>query len=216
MCACVRACVMCVCACVRACVRVCVCVCVCACVRPFIVKASSVWISWAARDQINDALLKTFIPYGKSLHCYFRIKHLTFLTSHFVLFPHQKWAEPHLNQCVSRFQNVRPSATNIRHRLRSAPHHEPICLWRQHSREGSQSNQEKLKYLKTVALNPVLGKVLKKIRLFCLFSSNILVSLRQALVDALGETCQISPLTAPKWVSSRWGRGGNMCIISRL
>ena len=83
-----------ICVCVCVCVYVCV---VCVCVRPFAVKASSVWISQTIREQINDVLLKKFISYAKSLHCQFRMKHLTFLTSHFILFTHYKWAKPRLN-----------------------------------------------------------------------------------------------------------------------
>ena len=33
-------------------------------------------------------VLRTFLSYAKSLHHYFRMKHLTFLTSHFILFTH--------------------------------------------------------------------------------------------------------------------------------
>ena len=57
--------------------------CVCVCVRPFTVKTSSVWINWNAREQINDAVLKTFLSSAKSLHRYFIMKHQTFLTSYF-------------------------------------------------------------------------------------------------------------------------------------
>ena len=89
MCCCCCYCVyMCVCACMWCmcvCVYVCVCVCVCVCVTPFTVKASSVWISWTTREQINDVVLKTFISYVMSLYLYFRMKHLTFLTGHFIL-----------------------------------------------------------------------------------------------------------------------------------
>ena len=80
------------------CVCVCVCVgvggwvgvgaCVCVCLRPFTVKASSLWISWNTREQINNVMLKTLIPYAKSIHRYFRMQHQTFLTSHFILFTH--------------------------------------------------------------------------------------------------------------------------------
>ena len=42
-------------------------------------------------------------------------------------------------------QTMVPSANIIRHRLGSALHRKPFYLWRLHSREGSQSNQEKLK-----------------------------------------------------------------------
>ena len=59
-------CYLCVCACVRACVRVCVCV----CARPSTLKASSVWIRWDIREQINDVMLKTLNSYADSLHRY--------------------------------------------------------------------------------------------------------------------------------------------------
>ena len=77
---------MCVCVCVCVCVSVCVCVCVC--LRPFTVKTSSVWISWNVREQINNVVLKMFLSSAKSLHHYFKMKHQTFLTSHFILFTH--------------------------------------------------------------------------------------------------------------------------------
>ena len=124
---------------------VCVCVCVCVCLRPVTVKGSSVWISWNAREQINNVMLKTFLSFAKSLHHYFRMKHQSFLTSHFILFTHQKWSEPRLNQCRSRFQNIRPSFNIIRHRPYSAQHRQPSTSGVRHSREGSQSNCEKLR-----------------------------------------------------------------------
>ena len=66
----------------------CLCVCVFVCVRPFTVKASSVWISWSTREQINDVVLKTFVSYTKSLHRYFRMNLRAFLTSYFILLTH--------------------------------------------------------------------------------------------------------------------------------
>ena len=103
MCMCVYVCVcvcmcMCVCVCVSVCWCVCVLVCLCACVRacvclsvcvpPFIIKVSSVGISWTTREQINHVLLNMFISYAKFSQRYLRMKHLTFLTSHFMLFTH--------------------------------------------------------------------------------------------------------------------------------
>ena len=79
---------LCVCVCVCVFVCLCVCVCVCVCVRPSMVKASSVWIRWDIREQINDIMLKTLISYAKSLHRYLRMQHLTFLPSHIILFIH--------------------------------------------------------------------------------------------------------------------------------
>ena len=74
---------MCVCVCVCARARVCV-----VCVRPSTVKALSFWIRWDAREQINGVMLKMVVFYAQSLHDYFRMKHLTFLTSRFILFAH--------------------------------------------------------------------------------------------------------------------------------
>ena len=62
------------------------CVCVCVCLRQLTMKTSSVWIRWDTRERINDVMLKMVISYATSLQCYFRIHHLTFLTSHFILF----------------------------------------------------------------------------------------------------------------------------------
>ena len=60
---------------------VCVCVCVCVCLRASTLKASSVWIRWDTREQINDIMLKTLNSYVDSLHVYFRIQNLTFQLS---------------------------------------------------------------------------------------------------------------------------------------
>ena len=149
-------------------VYVCVCVrvCVCVCVRPFTVKASSVWISWTTREQIDDVVLKTLFSYFRSLHRCFRMKHLTFLTSYFILLNYQKRAKPRICWCASRFQNMGPLATMIKHRFQSALPCKPICLWRLYTLKGSQSNQERLRQLQTSALNSVIGKVLKKTCLF--------------------------------------------------
>ena len=88
---------VCVYVCVCACVCVCVCVCGWLCVRPFTVKSSSVWISWTASEQINEVVLKTFVSCAKSLHFYFRIKHLIFLTSNFIMFTHWNHGETRHN-----------------------------------------------------------------------------------------------------------------------
>ena len=73
-------------------IYLCVCVCVCmrarARLRPFTVKASSVWNSWITREQINNVTVKMFISYAKFLHRYFGMQHLTFQTIHFILFTH--------------------------------------------------------------------------------------------------------------------------------
>ena len=104
---------------------------VCVCLRPFTLKASSVWISWNATEQINDVVLNTFLFSAKSLHRYYSMEHQSFLTSHFILFTHQKRVEPRLNYCASRFQNIRSSFTIIRHRPCSALHRKSSYLWLQ-------------------------------------------------------------------------------------
>ena len=80
MCVCTCVCVLCVCVCVRARARV--------CLRSFTVKVLSFWISWNAREQINDVVLNTFLSYAKFLNRCFRMKHQTFLTSYFILLIH--------------------------------------------------------------------------------------------------------------------------------
>ena len=60
------------------CVSVRVCVYVCVYLRPSTVKASSIWISWDTRVQINDVVLKTLDTTASSLHRYFGMQNLTF------------------------------------------------------------------------------------------------------------------------------------------
>ena len=62
--------------------------CVCLCLHQFAAKASSVWNSSDSWEQINDVVLKTVLFSAKSLHRYFRMKHLAFLSSYFILFTH--------------------------------------------------------------------------------------------------------------------------------
>ena len=122
------------------CVCVCVCVfCVCMCVcTPFTVKTSSVWISWTTREQINDVVLKRLFSFANSLYRYFRMKHLTFLT---LSCSHTRSGQNHDLTTVSlTFRTWGFHLPFIRYRLQSSLHRKPICLWLQHSREGSQSN----------------------------------------------------------------------------
>ena len=129
------------------CYRVCVCGCVCVCMFMSIHGEGFICLGLESRGQIMDVVLKTFLSSAKSLHRYFSIKHRAFLTSRFILFTHQKRAKPQLNQLYVRLllKNISPSATIIRYRFWSALHLDPIYFLRQHSREGSQSNQERLK-----------------------------------------------------------------------
>ena len=103
----------------------CVCVCVCVCLRPFSVKTSSVWVSWNAREQVNDIVLKTFLSSAKSLHRCFRMKHHAFLTG--------SRQRHDLTRVLLALKNIRPSFTIITHRPHAVLHRKPICLWRLHS-----------------------------------------------------------------------------------
>ena len=129
------------------CYRVCVCLCVCVCLFMSIHHEGFICLGLESRGQIIDVVLKTFLSFAKFLHRYFSMKHRAFLASRFILFTHQKQAKPQLNQlyvCIP-FKNIRPSAAIIRYPFWSALHLDPIYFLRQHSREGSQSNQERLK-----------------------------------------------------------------------
>ena len=70
---------VCVCMCgVVWCVSVRVCVYVCVYLRPSTVRASSIWISWDTRVQINDVVLKTLDSSAGSLHPCFGMQNLIF------------------------------------------------------------------------------------------------------------------------------------------
>ena len=125
------------CVCVRACVRVCVCVCVCVrarapvCVRglrPSTVKASSVWIKWDTREQINDVMLKTLNSYADSLHRYFRMQNLTFQLAALSC-SHTSSGQSHdLTSVHFAFRTWNLHSPFSRRRLWYALHREPICF----------------------------------------------------------------------------------------
>ena len=117
---------------------VCVCVCVCVCVRLFTRKTSSVCTNWNFSEQINNVMLKAFLSYAKSPHCYFTMKYQTFLTSHFILFTHQKQAE----RLTFKTEGLHLPLSGIAR----APHNiiSRSISGVRHSREGSQSNLERL------------------------------------------------------------------------
>ena len=58
-----------------------------------------------------------------------RMKHQSFLTSHFILCTHQKQVKLRLNQCSARFHILRPLFSINRHRHLFALHDKLICLW---------------------------------------------------------------------------------------
>ena len=69
--------------------RLCVSVCVCVCVFTSIHCEGFICLdSWNLREEIRDVVLKMSLYSVESLHRYFRMKHLAFLTSHLILFTH--------------------------------------------------------------------------------------------------------------------------------
>ena len=98
-----------------------VCVCVCVCVRPFTVKASSVWSSWDCQG--TDQRLLCRFPSSLLWNVESNLS-----ASCFILLVHQKQAQPRLNQYTSRLQNIGSLFTINRRRLQYALHREPICF----------------------------------------------------------------------------------------
>ena len=84
------------------------------CVRSSTVKASSVWISWETREQINDVMLKTLMSCAKSLHRYVR---------------HTRSGQSHdLTSVILAFRTWGLHSPLSRYRLQSTLHRKPICL----------------------------------------------------------------------------------------
>ena len=104
-------------------------ICMCMCLSPSTVNASSVWISWDTREQINDFVLKTFDCSASSIHRYFGMQNLTFqLAVLSCSYTRSEHSHDLTSIYTSRFQNIGPSFTIIRRRLRYALHYEPICF----------------------------------------------------------------------------------------
>ena len=100
--------------------------CGCGCFRPSTVKASPVWNSWGCQgtDQrccVEDVEFLCRFPSSTLWNAEPNLS-----ASRFILFVHQKRAQPRLNQYTSRFQNIGPSFTINRRRLWYALHREPI------------------------------------------------------------------------------------------
>ena len=111
--------------------RVCVCVCVCVCLflRSSTVKALSVWNSRDCQGTDKRCCVEDvgFLCRFPSSLLWNAEPNLS--ACHFILFVHQKRAQPRLNQQSSCFQNIVPSFTINRHCLRYALHREPICFY---------------------------------------------------------------------------------------
>ena len=107
---------------------VCVCVRVCVCFRPSTVKPSSVQNSWDCQGTDQRCCVEEvgFLYRFPSSLLWNAEPNLS--ASRFILFIHQKRAQPRINQYTSPFQNIGPSFTINRRRLRYALHREPICF----------------------------------------------------------------------------------------
>ena len=100
--------------------------CGCGCFRPSTVKASPVWNSWGCQgtDQrccVEDVEFLCRFPSSTLWNAEPNLS-----TSRFILFVHQKRAQPRLNQHTSRFQNIGPPFTINRRCLQYALHCESI------------------------------------------------------------------------------------------
>ena len=121
------------------CCCVCVCVCVCVCLRLSIVKASSVWIKWDTREQINDVLLKTLNSYVDSLYRYFIMQNLTFQLATLSC-SHTRSRKSHdLTSVRLVFRTWSFHSAFSRRCIRYTVRREPNCFQTWHSREDSQS-----------------------------------------------------------------------------
>ena len=102
-----------------------VCVCVCVCVRLSNVKASSVWIKWDTREQINDVMLKTWNSSAGSFHRYIGMQNLTFQLATLSCW-HTRSGQSHDSTNIHQY--IGPSFIINRRRPWYALHREPICF----------------------------------------------------------------------------------------
>ena len=91
------------------------------------VKASSVWIRWDTREQINNVMLKTLNSCAKSLHRYFRMQHLTFQLAALSCL-HTSGQRHDLTSVSLAVRTWDLHSPLSRRRLCSALHREPICF----------------------------------------------------------------------------------------
>ena len=95
--------------CVCVCVCVCACASVCVCLRPSTVKASSVWNIWDCQGTDQRCCVENvrFLCRVPSALLWNAEPNLS--ASRFILFVHQKRAQPRLDLYTSRFQNIGPT-----------------------------------------------------------------------------------------------------------
>ena len=146
--------------------RACVCVCVCAYVH-------SPWKLHLSGSVGLAGNRSAMLCWAHLLHRCFRVKHLTFLLSQ-----------------IRSGQNHDLTSVRLAFRMRVLQ----LPLWGivfstryivSRSASGGNTHMRGC----NLNRNPVLGKVLKKTRLFCLFGLNVAELLRRALLgDAVGET----------------------------
>ena len=114
--------------CVCVCVCVCMCVCVCVCLHPSTMKASSVWIRWDTREQINDVMFKMLNSSAGSRHRYFRMLNLTFQLTALSCLQTKSRQSHDLTSVRLVFRTWGLHSPFSRRCLRYALHREAICF----------------------------------------------------------------------------------------
>ena len=103
-------------------------VCVCVCVHPSTMKASSVWIRWDTREQINDVMFKMLNSSAGSRHHCFRMQNLTFQLVALSCFQTKSRQNHDLTSVRLVFKKWGLHSQFSRRCLRYALHREAICF----------------------------------------------------------------------------------------
>ena len=105
-----------------------VCVCMCVCVHPSTMEASSVWIRWDTREQINDVMLKILNSSAVSSHRYLRMQNLTFQLAALSCLQTKSRQSHDLTSVRLAFRTWGLHSPFSRRCLRYALHRERICF----------------------------------------------------------------------------------------
>ena len=104
------------------------CVCMCVCVHPSTMEASSVWIRWDTREQINDVMLKILNSSAVSSHRYLRMQNLTFQLAALSCLQTKSRQSHDLTSVRLAFRTWGLHSPFSRRCLRYALHRERICF----------------------------------------------------------------------------------------
>ena len=104
------------------------CVCMCVCVHPSTMEASSVWIRWDTREQINDVMLKMLNSSAVSSHRYLRKQNLTFQLAALSCLQTKSRQSHDLTSVRLAFRTWGLHSPFSRRCLRYALHRERICF----------------------------------------------------------------------------------------